>query len=707
MATPRTRWLLSILLVNLTNCLAAGGPPARPSPPECYIPCDEKSCDADIHCAWDPGSNPQIPTNYSLHWEPANSGEGYVTSWTNLSGFIINRENFINHGELRVWVEVKNQHGSAKSEEVVFNTAYIIKPPPPSITISKQQDSIELEWNSFCGELHLSTGTCDIRNRIEGDQVWHQHENGDHPSYTLDDPQPATVYEFQVRCACDTHLTSNWSKSHSIKSAEKAPVGELDIWRDCGISPTSFDCALTWKTLPISQARGVILEYQVRLVYNTGKMVPMNVPTPGSSGQLSQLMQYCRTFLKDVSSVSVSAFNALGATVPSHLAMPAPGEEKNEQAINLEMHEENLTVSWDPTKHSEEYVVQYKQVGCPPGQGFDWVKVPENKTTVFLKGQFKKHTPFKVSLFTVSSHSRKIHHLSSVFGYSLEGTPSRVLSFKAFSSGATQVTVVWEPVPLSKQRGVIQYYQIGFDGENVYNVSASPQHKNWTFELKHLRPGQEYEVWIRAVTRAGPGENTTTTFKITQHDIDEKLIPVLIVPILLVICIAVLLCYCQGENKACPLVPSVFYEKVPDPGNSHIFRQMKHQINDHFAWICIPIHEPHPKISMLEVVEIQPGANKSSLRKTSDPEGLTTPMVGDGCSQMDCQDDQREDAVTEEGGRTQHRPRREEYSKMVDSDEEKDKEEDREECWSSSEEEQFTSGYEKHFMPSALEVLEV
>lgn len=62
------------------------------------------------------------------------------------------------------------------------------------------------------------------------------------------------------------------------------------------------------------------------------------------------------------------------------------GEEKNEQAINLEMHEENLTVSWDPTKHSEEYVVQYKQVGCPPGQGFDWVKVPENKTTVFLKG---------------------------------------------------------------------------------------------------------------------------------------------------------------------------------------------------------------------------------------------------------------------------------------------------------------------------------
>lgn len=87
----------------------------------------------------------------------------------------------------------------------------------------------------------------------------------------------------------------------------------------------SSACLCPIQTLPISQARGVILGYEVGLVYNTGEMAQMNVPTPGSSDQLSQLMQYCRTFLKGVSSVSVSALNALGATVPSHLAMPAPG----------------------------------------------------------------------------------------------------------------------------------------------------------------------------------------------------------------------------------------------------------------------------------------------------------------------------------------------------------------------------------------------
>lgn len=63
---------------------------------------------------------------------------------------------------------------------------------------------------------------------------------------------------------------------------------------------------------------------------------------------------------------------------------------------------------------------------------------------------------------------------------------------------------------------------------------------------------------------------------------------------------------------------------------------------------------------------------------------------------MDCQGDQREDAVTEESHRTDHKCGREAYSKMVDSDEEKG--------WSSFEEEQCTSGYEKHFMPTALDV---
>lgn len=130
-------------------------------------------------------------------------------------------------------------------------------------------------------------------------------------------------------------------------------------------------------------------------------------------------------------------------------------------------------------------------------------------------------------------------------------------------------------------------------------------------------------------------------------------------------------------------------------------------MNGSLSWICIPVYEPNPQISVLEVVEIQPWALSSSLEKTSDPDRFTRPVVGDGGSKTDCRDDQRKEAVAEEGHGTNHRYRREEYSKMVDFDEERNRGENGEDVWSSSEEEQPESGYEKHFMPTAFEVLEV
>lgn len=100
-----------------------------------------------------------------------------------------------------------------------------------------------------------------------------------------------------------------------------------------------------------------------------------------------------------------------------------------------------------------------------------------------------------------------------------------------------------------------------------------------------------------------------------------------------------------------------------------------------------PLYEPHPTISVLEVVEIK--------SKVFDPDMM---KKENACHLMDCQDDQQEDPTRENSDSTD-RYGRKEYSKMVDSDEE------RNDCWTSSEEEQSTSGYEKHFMPSPLEVM--
>lgn len=628
-----------------------------------------------------------------------------MTSSTGSSG-TINREHF-SYGELSVWVEAKNDHGSNKSEVVVLNVADIIKPPPPKVTL-RLQKSIDIEWNSFCNELQLSVGTCDVRHRIEVDQIWLEHDGGFSTMYRIENPQPCTVYEFQVRCACGTALTSDWSAIQSIRSVEKNPEGKTNIWWDC---LEGFNCALTWENLAVSQTCSV-QGYNVSLFYKNGSAVF----TTEESDQLCDEMRcHLNTSLKDVSSFNVSAFNAHGATQPSHLVLPKRSiacqethmsKEDNKKAINLKMNEVNLTVSWNlsswPSDNLKEYVVQYKQVGCPPGKGFAWVRVKENQTTAFFKGDFKNGTRFNVSLFSVS-HSMEVHQLSSVIGYSLEGIPAEVSLFKVSSIGATQVTLKWELPPESKQNGMILYYQIGIGKQLVYNVSAQ-NHK-----FSDLSPGQKYEVWIRAVSAAGPGANATTTFKTPQDEKNVYLIPAVLIPVSVVlvalICLFVSFCICNGEKKVCPWMTPCLYEKVPDPSNSHIFRQMKHQLNDSLAWICIPVNESHPKISMLEVVEKQPEVFVSSPEKTSDNDELTTSVLGDGCSKTDCQDDQSEDAIAKLGGRANHRYGRKEYSKMVDSDEERDKEEVGDDC--SSEEEQCTLGYEKHFMPTASEILEV
>ncbi|XP_033945011.1 interleukin 12 receptor, beta 2a, like [Pseudochaenichthys georgianus] len=702
MATLWTRWLLSMLLANLLNCLAQG-PPVAPSPPECSIPCGEKNNCVDIHC--NPGLDPRNSTEYSLHWEPADSEERQRISG-NTSDWIIRRVQF-KRGKLCVWVQAKNQYGSAKSPYSILNTEHILKLPPPKV--ASHQESFNIYWNFTCDDMDDTCGLflrrCDVRYRTEAEQDWHEDEDEDDLSYTMDDPQPSTVYEFQVRCSCGKCLKSDWSAIHRLRSTETAPVGVLDLWQDCDITQQGSDCALTWKKLP--PTCGLILGYEARLSYNS-TLVLLNVSTAEPKGLLvcEEIQCHLTSSLKDVSSVSVSAYNAQGATVPSYLTLPIPGKEKTDQAIHVEMNEENLTVSWDspsqPSDNLKEHVVQYKQVGCLSGQGFDWVKATTNQTTALFKGQYKKYTPYQVSLFTIS-HGSEVHHISSVIRYSLEGSPSAVPSFKVFSIADTQVTLFWESVPLSKQSGVILYYQIvvysGVHRQTVHNASASPQHEN-TYKLEHLNPEQNYEVRIRAVTAAGPGANATAKFK-TKHreDYAHRILPIVLVVLsVVVICFVIALC---RKNKAC--LPS-FYYKVPDARNSHIFKNM-HMISDSLGWICIPLFEPHPKISLLEVVEIRSRVFKSSLEKASDPEGLTTPVIGDECSQMDSQDDKREEAVPEECHRADHRYGREEYSKMVDSEEERDKkEENGGDCLSSSEEDQSMSGYEKHFMPTVFEL---
>lgn len=53
----------------------------------------------------------------------------------------------------------------------------------------------------------------------------------------------------------------------------------------------------------------------------------------------------------------------------------------------------------------------------------------------------------------------------------------------------------------------------------VYSVSLPPHHQNMTFTVHDLSPSRDYEVWLSAISEAGPGANASTTFT-TKHQLN-------------------------------------------------------------------------------------------------------------------------------------------------------------------------------------------
>ncbi|CAN9505703.1 unnamed protein product [Ophioblennius macclurei] len=683
--TPSARWLLSIFVV--LPRVFAEGLPLPPSHLVCYTPCVE-DCLVDINCNWHESPDNNIHTNYTLYWNTTNSTKEYFTSGKNNKG-IISRERAPRTGELHVWVRASNQDGYVDSEPLVFNADDIIKPPPPQLFKSSHEPP-EVHWDHVCQTLGYSIGTCEVRHRIEEDKTWPWTEDGVQYSYSLLNPMPWTVYEFQVRCSCHIGLKSEWSAVHKIRSAELAPIGEVDVWKDCGMLHTSSDCYLTWKDLPPSQALGKILAYEVRISYNNDIPALINVSTinPSSEFVHDGKKWYLTSPLRDVSSVSVSAYNELGATSPSFLPLPLKGKQQKDQTIDLNLTENSLAVSWDlPAQLSDnlkEYVVQYKEAGRPGGHGFDWIKITKNKTAEFTAGQFKKYTAYQVSLFQVP-HSREVQHFTSAITFSHEKAPPTVPSFKVSSVKEKEVSLVWEPIPLADQGGLILYYQIGNGEKEVHNVSASLHHENNPFKMS-LHPGKDNAIWIRAVSAAGPGPKVTA--RVTTNHRKGYALPIgSIVTMVLIAAVVLGVLSCQKHRKMSALLPHFLNDRVPDPSNSHIFEQMLQQVNESIVWTCIPNSAQDPEISVLEIVE--------KISQDLNTDGLTGPGVVDGCSQRDCSKNEMSISAKEERDRPDSKHGREEYSKMIDSDED---------CLS-SDEEQCTSGYEQHFMPTAGEIV--
>ncbi|KAJ8251524.1 hypothetical protein GJAV_G00222270 [Gymnothorax javanicus] len=667
--------------------LQGGYPPPRPLGLECLVPFGS----SDIHCSWDPGERPLLPVSYTLHWLQFSSEEREVEAGA--AKVVISQLEF-SQGTMTVWVVASNLFGSSASETLIFDTLDVIQPPAPNIT-HHLTPHLEVFWDLDCDQSEHMTEdadqTCEVQYRIGDEQGWTEGDSEAQDRFLLLDPRPFSKYDFRVRCACfgSESVQSNWSNIYSVQSPEAAPSGKLDVWSDCKQNSTGqLKCAIVWKRPSPSVARGKVLMYQVTVEHNLGDVVVMNVSAEELGvaeekervGECGGVQCYRLPLsLQGVTGVNLVAHTSQGGTDPAILALPGSGSKLQTSGDFVVTAEGwRFNVSWTPLSHffgDVEYVVQLRGAGVHPM--FDWIKLNGSQSSVTLIGDFRNYTPYNISLFSVIADRRCL--LGSTITYILQGVPSKVTGFQVSQIGFTEVTLTWG-VPLHPRRGVILRYLLGQGNQTEHTVSGNSS----SLQISGLHPGQQYHFWICAESEAGLGPKEF--FRFATHATKDYVIYVMLLLLILLalgLILPLLICRKYGVHS---LKQFRCCRKVPDPINSRLFRQS--QCNWKTWTGCVA--ESVQKLSDLEIVE------KLDLEDCGSQEW----KVRQGWTRTEEEEAEEEWSATLDEGESDLGMQGDDYSKMIDS------EGDEESVSRSPTETQefFFSGYEKHFMPSPLEV---
>ncbi|KAJ8283449.1 hypothetical protein COCON_G00022990 [Conger conger] len=640
-------------------CDITAYPPSPPSPPapRCHILSDGIP---DLHCDWGPGGDARLPDTharlpeiYTLHWEPTLEGSSFPDGMTvKTMNATILRKDIQLANDMTVWVVANNSLGSVQSQKYSFNTGAVVKPRP---RWSPRTCLMPFTWR-FCGTSCVWHGSTCPTSAAGPSTAGPTRSPGPRENTWLSTgscwgTEPFTAYVFRVRCACPgSSYWSDWSDDYTAQTAEAAPVGVVDVWSDS----RETDQAVVWKELPLSQARGTVLAYEVAVEHGGGNRTVLNVTTAQAGGS-NDTGACCRLLLPllGVTAVTISAINSVGRTRPALLALPTTGDPMpGLLSVSVVMKRRAFAVSWDlpsPLAETiEEYVLQQEVAGLLVALGFDWTRANTTQRSIILTGAFQNYTPYSLSLFAVSGgRSRR---LGSVIGYTRQG------EFQVSRLSSSDATLTWQHIPLNKRMGVIQCYRLRQRDGPEHTVDGN----STSLQVSSLQPGQVYQFWIAAQTEAGAGSENTLQFS-TRYHTDDYTSTVLTTLALFGLGLLVVFLLCRHRRAVYSVLPVWCFDKVPDLANSKVFLQTP-------VWTrpC-PTVDSDPVLCQLEVLE--------------------APPLKWGLTEGDAEEEEEEEE--EESGSESKQSMEESDIYMLTGEEE---------------EKPFFSGYEKHFMPSPLEV---
>uniref|UniRef100_A0A670Y828 DS cell adhesion molecule like 1 n=1 Tax=Pseudonaja textilis TaxID=8673 RepID=A0A670Y828_PSETE len=387
-------------------------------------------------------------------------------------------------------------------------------PDPPELEIREvKARSMNLRWTQRFDGNSIITGF-DIEYKNKSDS-WDFKQSTRNISPSINqanivDLHPASVYSIRM-FSFNKIGRSEPSKDLTISTEEAAPDGPpLDVT----LQPmTSQSIQVTWKAPKKELQNGVIRGYQIGYRENS----------PGSNGQYSIVEMkatgdsevYTLDNLKKFAQygVVVQAFNRAG-TGPSSSEINATTLEdvpsqppENVRALSITS--DVAVISWsEPPRSTLNGILKgYRVIFWSLYMDGEWGEM-QNVTTTRERAELRgmeKFTNYSVQVlaYTQAGDGVRSNVLHIQTKEDIPGPPAGI---KAVPSSSSSVVVSW--LPPSKPNGVIRKYTIfcsspgsGQPAPSEYETSP----EQLFYRIAHLNRGQQYLLWVAAVTSAGRG----------------------------------------------------------------------------------------------------------------------------------------------------------------------------------------------------------
>ncbi|KAK2497420.1 hypothetical protein MC885_008773 [Smutsia gigantea] len=413
------------------------------------------------------------------------------------------------------------------------------------------------------------------------------------------------------------HLPGNFAKVKLLCEIEINTTNSIqelgpDTWREW--SSDGKNLIIYWKPLPVNEANGKILSYNVSCSSDEETQSLSEIPDPQHKAEIQ--------LDKNDYIISVVAKNSVGSSPPSKIAsMEIPNDDlKIEQAVGMG-NGILLTWNYDPNMTCD-YVIKWCNSSRSEPCLMDWKKVPSNSTeTVIESDQFRPGIRYNFFLYGCRNQGYQL--LRSIIGYIEELAPNVAPNFTVEDTSADSILVKWEDIPVEELRGFLRGYLFYFEkgerdtskmrglesGRSDIKVKNITDISQKTLRIADLQGKTSYHLVLRAYTDGGMGPEKSM-FVVTKEN-SVGLIIAILIPVAVAVIVGVVtsvLCYRKRE-----WIKETFYPDIPNPENCKALQFQKSVCEGNSALKTLEMNPCTP--NNVEVLE-----TRSTVPKIEDTE---------------------------------------------------------------------------------------